>query len=402
MYDQNNLTGGLQYVPQIAVQQVIYLDFDGESTSYDGEILSIDGVEVAPSQLTAERIALITAKLNERYASQGISFVTERPLSSAYSTIFVGKTAAFDRYGSFAGLAETIDKGNVNKSDNAFVLLNAADTDETIIATISHETDHLTGTLDHGGEGLAAYAAYVNIGNGTSSAGMVVGGNTSVGVSAGGLLENASVNYDGIIYVYHSGTVNVATVNSGGSMYITSGGTALEIKENGGYVSVGFGASVTFAPNTLSHMVISSGASATLHSNTVAIDTTLSNGDMDIYGGSADTMNVSANGVLRVYSGGIANNVSVKEYGSAGIYNGGTVNIADVNSWGRFDVYSGGTAGGIVINKEGSAFIEELGFASDVTVNNGADLVVSSGGTALMVKENGGYVIVQKLEQCRL
>ena len=53
--------GGIQNVPQIAVQQIIYLDFDGALTSYDGEILSLDNVEVQDSGLEAQRIALITA-----------------------------------------------------------------------------------------------------------------------------------------------------------------------------------------------------------------------------------------------------------------------------------------------------------------------------------------------------
>ena len=49
--------GGLQVVPQIAVdQQIIYLDFDGELTSYNGEILTIDNVEVQHSELSEERI----------------------------------------------------------------------------------------------------------------------------------------------------------------------------------------------------------------------------------------------------------------------------------------------------------------------------------------------------------
>ena len=201
MYDQNNLTGGLQYVPQIAVQQVIYLDFDGDSTSYDGEILSIDGVEVAPSQLTAERIAGITAKLNERYASQGISFVTERPLSGEYSTIFVGKTAAFDQYGSFAGLAETIDKGNVNHSDKAFVILDAHDGDSQIIATIAHEAAHLLGTLNHGGEGLNAYAVHIIIGADVTSTGLNISSGNSLTVSSGGTANNTTVYPDGSLYV---------------------------------------------------------------------------------------------------------------------------------------------------------------------------------------------------------
>ena len=49
--------GGLQNIPQIAVQY-IYLDFDGELTSYNGEILSIDNVEVQDSNLDAERIGV--------------------------------------------------------------------------------------------------------------------------------------------------------------------------------------------------------------------------------------------------------------------------------------------------------------------------------------------------------
>ncbi|MBE6392512.1 MAG: hypothetical protein E7044_00425 [Lentisphaerae bacterium] len=59
--------GGLQYVPQIAVQYV-YLDFDGELTSYNGEILTVDNVEVQDSSLTEERIANIVAELNAKYA----------------------------------------------------------------------------------------------------------------------------------------------------------------------------------------------------------------------------------------------------------------------------------------------------------------------------------------------
>ena len=53
-------TGGLQYVPQIAVQYV-YLDFDGESTSYNGELLTVDNVKVKDSSLTEERINSIVA-----------------------------------------------------------------------------------------------------------------------------------------------------------------------------------------------------------------------------------------------------------------------------------------------------------------------------------------------------
>ena len=59
--------------------------------------------------------------LNEKY--NGIAIFSDRiPAESDYSTIYVGASNAFERYGNFAGLAETIDQGNKNRNDNAFVM----------------------------------------------------------------------------------------------------------------------------------------------------------------------------------------------------------------------------------------------------------------------------------------
>ena len=149
-------SGGVQTVPQL--NQTVYLDFDGEITSYNGEILNVDGVVVEDSKLSEERIAEIVAALNEKYIFAGVKFVTERPIDGEYSTVYVGKTDDFEQYGNFAGLAETVDKGNANKSDNAFVMLDSSASNTQIVDTISHETDHLLGTLDHGGTGLYQYA----------------------------------------------------------------------------------------------------------------------------------------------------------------------------------------------------------------------------------------------------
>ena len=161
MEQQMITKGGLQYVPQIAVQYV-YLDFDGELTSYNGEILTVDNVEVMDSQLTQARILDIVAELNMKYADRNVIFVTEKPENAEYSTIYIGKTEAFSPYGNFAGLAETIDKGNLNKSDNAFVILDSSAGNTQILDTISHETDHLLGDFDHGGVGLEPYAYTVS------------------------------------------------------------------------------------------------------------------------------------------------------------------------------------------------------------------------------------------------
>ena len=70
--------GGVQTVPEIAIQYV-YLDFDGALTSYNGEILTVDDVEVQDSSLTEERILKIIAELNKKYAAQNVVFVSERP-----------------------------------------------------------------------------------------------------------------------------------------------------------------------------------------------------------------------------------------------------------------------------------------------------------------------------------
>lgn len=78
-------------------------------------------------------------------------------LQGEYSTVFIGGTSAFEPFGSFAGLAETVDTGNAVRNDNAFVILKGGESIEAIIDTIAHETQHLIGTLDHGGEGLGRY-----------------------------------------------------------------------------------------------------------------------------------------------------------------------------------------------------------------------------------------------------
>ena len=49
------------------VQQIIYLDFDGEITSYNGKILTVDDVVVNNTGLSRERIERIAAELNKEF-----------------------------------------------------------------------------------------------------------------------------------------------------------------------------------------------------------------------------------------------------------------------------------------------------------------------------------------------
>ena len=263
--------GGVQTVPEIAIQYV-YLDFDGALTSYNGEILTVDDVEVQDSSLTEERILKIIAELNKKYAAQNVVFVSERPQTDEYSTIFVGKTSAFDEYGNFVGLAETIDSGNKNKKDNAFVMLDSTDSDEQIISMISHETDHLLGTLNHGGDGLEAYAADYYVNSGEILTDVVLEWGDSMTISSGGVANNTTVNNgrmdttsggvasnttvnDGDMYISSGGVANSTTVNSDGSMYISSGGVAKHTVLNQGSLYISSGGVhrgiMSFADNTV-------------------------------------------------------------------------------------------------------------------------------------------------------
>ncbi len=149
-----------------AAPQLVYLDFDGAETRYCNAALGLDfHVTVENSQLDSERIFAITAALNEQYAGQNVVFTAEKPKvadTQEYSTVYIGQTSAFEEYGNFAGLAETIDEGNRNRNDNAFVLLDSATADTEIISVISHEVGHIAGGERHENETgtLKDYAAY--------------------------------------------------------------------------------------------------------------------------------------------------------------------------------------------------------------------------------------------------
>ena len=347
MEEQVIANGGVQYVPQTAVQYV-YLDFDGELTSYNGEILTVDNVEVQDSSLTEERIANIVAELNAQYAAQNVIFVTDRSETAEYSTIYIGKTSAFDKYGNFAGLAETIDEGNQIKDDNAFVMLDSTASNEAIIATISHETDHLLGTFDHGGEGLQAYAANTIIGNGVTSTGLTISSSNSVIVSSGGVANETTVNDWGELYVSSGGVANSTIVNSG-YMYISSGGTATDI-----VVSSGGRLGITVASDTYIQGITEGSAfemkDAVLNEYTI-------NG-----------------GWVAVSSGGVANSTTVNRYGSMLIFSGGVANSTTVNSNGSMYISSGGVANNTIVGSEGYIMFWEGGSATDLILNTGGKL----------------------------
>jgi autotransporter passenger strand-loop-strand repeat protein len=130
-------------------------------------------------------------------------------------------------------------------------------------------------------------------------------------VYSGGTANKTAVANYGTLDISRGGSADSTTINNGGSLKIHSGGTATNVLENGGYVDVGEGATVSFLSNTISDMSVY--ASATIHSGTTAKSTT-------IY-----------NGTLIIFSGGIANNTILKGdyivgHGALHVSSGGTAN----------------------------------------------------------------------------
>ena len=132
-------------------KQIIYLDFDGAETYYNNAPLDLNfAVQVEDSKIDDSAQAEILAVLNEKYQSSDIFFTLDKPLDTLqYSTVYIGMTDAFNEYGTFAGMAETIDKGNQIKNDNAFVFADQTSDISHIISVIDHEVGHIAEGKEH-------------------------------------------------------------------------------------------------------------------------------------------------------------------------------------------------------------------------------------------------------------
>lgn len=251
--------GGIQTViPELATvsPQIIYLDFDGELTSYHNSDLDIriDDVNVEDSGLTQERIASILKALNDDFAAQNVIFVVERPTETDFSTIYVGKTSSFNEFGNFAGLAETVDIDNKIKNDNAFAMLDDSAEDSAIIETISHEARHLIGTLEHSLEGIDQFA-YTNIYNQTFTGDL----NSGIGLSHYSS-SSYSIYGETPVYYYYDKVEN-ARILAGGTLRLNWTGATVNnvIVYNGGLISGGLG--------QLNNITISSGGALIVGDN---------------------------------------------------------------------------------------------------------------------------------------
>ena len=375
--------GGTMTVPQMIIPQIIYLDFDGAETQYKNSVLGLNiDVTVEDSGLSPERIATITSQLNELYVEQNVIFVTERPESGDYSTVFIGKTSDFDKYGNFSGLAETVDSGNQIKNDDAFVNMEATASNETIIATIIHELEHILLGHRHAGNGIEAYALVQSV---TVSSGV-----TSTALKVGTAEEE---NDTQILYVY--GIASSTTVNSNGRMDVASGGVAIDTTVNdNGYVHMTGGMG--------SGTEILSGGIMFAESDSVVTNTIIQYGGSAIIAGEADGVDVRSYGYLLVSSGGLIKNTEVAINGYNEILSGGTASSTIINGRVENDggysptsqkVQSGGSTCDVTINYGGRLYVSG-GYARDVSINSGGSALFSNGSAnGIHVYSSGSLLI---------
>ncbi|MGD8595108.1 MAG: LEPR-XLL domain-containing protein, partial [Gammaproteobacteria bacterium] len=143
--------------------QLVFLDLDGaQDVVYEGPV-TVNDVDVdafaAPDSLTDQTddiIDAMLAELDKDFAGFGVQFTTDSPLDGVdFSTIYIGGDgAAFSEYGTFIGLSEQVDEGNLDKTDKAFVfadniefnsLSSASEFGQRLAEIVGHETGHLLG-----------------------------------------------------------------------------------------------------------------------------------------------------------------------------------------------------------------------------------------------------------------
>ena len=213
--------------------------------------------------------------------------------------------------------------------------------------------------------------------SGTTATDTTVNADGGLYVFEGGVARATIVNSEGVLALHDGGIASDATVNVGGEIHISSGGMAHLIRENGGYVEVEDGATVSFVSNTISGLDLNEYEYATVHSGTTATDVSVnSECELEVFsGGIADDVAVNADGALFVYDGGIASIVTVNEKGGLCVTGGGTANDVTVNPGGMAEV-SSGVIDGTVVNSGGSLLIYRgTRLTGRMTFESGAEVI---------------------------
>ena len=198
-------------------------------------------------------------------------------------------------------------------------------------------------------------------------------------------------NNDTLLYRTEE-TLQDCSVNTGSNMlYVMSGGKA----EN--TAVLGWGSMVVFGGSASGTTLGGEkGGYMELHEEAKAVDTVVSSGGLNVYGGKA--VSTTVYGYTNVYDGGKAENVMIEGGGSMGIYSGGMVENVMIKEGGSMRIYSGGKAEDVTVEsgyyrQGGYVYVSSGAVVSNLQLDYGSILYVSSGGKVVNVNSSYGSLI---------
>lgn len=240
-------------------------------------------------------------------------------------------------------------------------------------------------------------------------AGTVISHSESCHLSAGDVMNGATIETGGYMYISSGGVANGTVVNSVGHIYIYDGGVANDNDFRGRmYISSGGVANRT----TLTGSRINNGTfygSMHVFKGGTASDTVINSwGDMHISsGGTADGVTVNSDGCIFISSGGSGRDITLKTGGRLGGFSFNTEKyIEEINNsaviapnvtiiGSNMYVSDGGVAADITANYWADMHIRNGGSGSNITAANWGDIFVSSGGVLSKANiKTGGYVCI--------
>ena len=228
---------------------------------------------------------------------------------------------------------------------------------------------------------------------------------TTFDVNAGGKASNTIISQGGIMRVNSAGSINGATVISGGSMVLLSGSTI----SNFGLTNI----------SSEGHLIVSSGGTFDINDDftgqIASFDTAnITSSSFSIYSQSVvqmknmslDVINMSNNDTYLFISGGLSyvDHSEIFDGAQQHLIAGASCSYSWIQDWAQFHVSSGGRLEYGDLYQDGFLVISNGGVANEIYINEfGAKLIVKSGGSALNIYdytqesgnievENGGYI----------
>ena len=220
---------------------------------------------------------------------------------------------------------------------------------------------------------------------GTANSTTINGG--SQVVYSGGVANSTTINSKSMQSVSCYGIVNLTTINSGGTQIVSASGTANSTTINyGGSQIVSAGGTASVINQQAGAIIAYTGATITGGINT----RTDGHSNFSIISGVASNFLLENWGSLFVSSGHSANDTLIGYWGRQWVSSGGVANFTNINSGGSQDIY--GTANSTTINFGGSQNINYSGVANYTSINSGGWQYVNYNGVANGTTiSSGGY-----------